>query len=151
MITRRDLIVAGIAAGLTLGVVAVAHPDKTLLPSRAFDWNAAQVLPQKYGARRNLFDSPTATLDNLECHVTTLNPGESPHAAHQHPEEELMFVKEGTIEVLVNGELKRVGPGSVIFQASNQLHSIKNVGQTQATYHVLKWVSPGMGKPKSDD
>ena len=35
--------------------------------------------------------------------------------------------------------------GSVIFQASNQLHSIKNVGQTQATYHVLKWVSPGSG------
>ena len=151
MITRRDLFIAAIAVCFTLGVVAVARPDKSLMPSKAFDWNAAQVLPQKYGVRRNLFDSPTATLDNLECHVTTLNPGESPHAAHQHPEEELMFVKEGTIEVLVNGELKRVGPGSVIFQASNQLHSIKNVGTTQATYHVLKWVSPGMGKPKNDD
>src|SRR5262249_303839 len=106
MITRRDLIVALVAACSTLCFVALAHPDKPLLPSTAFDWNAAQVLPQKYGARRNLFDGPTATLDNLECHVTTLNPGESPHAAHKHPEEEMMFVKEGTIEVLVNGELK---------------------------------------------
>lgn len=149
MITRRDLLVAAITVGSTLGVVALAHSDKPLLPSTAFDWNAVQVLPQKYGARRNLFDSPTATLANLECHVTTLNPGETPHAAHRHPEEELMFVKEGTIEVLVNGELKRVGSGSVIFQTSNQLHSIKNVGSTPATYHVLKWVSPGMQKPAS--
>ena len=145
MITRRDLLVAAIAMGSTLGAVALARSDKPLMPSTAFDWNSVQVLPQKYGARRNFFDSPTATLANLECHVTTINPGESPHAAHKHPEEELMFVKEGTIEVLVNGALKRVGPGSVIFQASNQLHSIKNVGQTQATYHVLKWVSPGSG------
>jgi hypothetical protein len=34
----------------------------------------------------------------------------------------------------------------VVFQASNQFHSIRNVGQTQATYHVFKWVSPDMSK-----
>ncbi len=147
MFYRGDVVVAVIAVLVTLGAVTLGQ-DKKLMPSTAFDWNATQVLPQKYGARRNLFDSPTATLNNLECHVTTLNPGESPHAAHQHPEEELMIVKEGTIEVMVNGELKRVGPGSVVFQASNQLHSIRNVGQTQATYHVLKWISPGMSQPK---
>ena len=48
------------------------------------------------------------------------------------------------MESLVNGELKVVGPGSVIFQAANQVHSIKNVGTTPATYHVIKWNSPGM-------
>ena len=50
---------------------------------------------------------------------------------------------------MVNGQIKRVGPGSVIFQASNQMHSIRNVGQTEATYHVIKWNSPGMLKAKS--
>jgi quercetin dioxygenase-like cupin family protein len=53
-------------------------------------------------------------------------------------------VRCGTVESLVNGQLKRVGPGSVIFQAANQLHSIKNVGDGPATYHVVKWNSPGM-------
>jgi hypothetical protein len=32
-----------------------------------------------------------------------------------------------------------VGPGSIIFQASNQLHNIKNVGDVPATYHVINW------------
>ena len=42
---------------------------------------------------------PTATLDELEIHITTLNKGETPHAPHQHPDEELVIVKEGTVEV----------------------------------------------------
>ena len=55
-----------------------------------------------------------------------------------------MIVKEGTVESLVNGELKRVGPGSIIFQAANQMHGLRNVGDGPATYHVIKWNSPGM-------
>ena len=80
--------------------------------------------------------------------MTTLNPGESPHPPHQHPDEEVMIIKEGTVETLVNGETKRIGPGSVIFQAANQLHGIRNVGTVPATYHVIKWNSPGMLKNK---
>ena len=52
----------------------------------------------------------------------------------------------GTVESLVNGEQRRVGPGSVIFQASNQMHGIRNVGDGPATYHVIRWNSPGMLK-----
>jgi quercetin dioxygenase-like cupin family protein len=72
------------------------------------------------------------------------------HPPHQHPEEELLIIKEGTVESLVNGEWKRVGAGSVIFQASNGMHTIKNVGDTPATYHVFKWNSPGMLKAKKN-
>jgi quercetin dioxygenase-like cupin family protein len=41
----------------------------------------------------------------------------------------------------VDGQLQRVGPGSVIFNASNQLHSLRNVGNSAATYHVINWKS----------
>jgi quercetin dioxygenase-like cupin family protein len=146
MITKRDLMISVSVAFATLCVVAVAQSNRPVMNSSAFEWSTTKSDPQKYGSRRLFFHGPTATLEDLDCHVTTLNAGESPHAPHQHPEEELMVVKEGTLEVLVNGEIKRVGPGSVVFQASNQLHSIRNVGQTQATYHVFKWVSPGMSK-----
>jgi len=57
-----------------------------------------------------------------------------------------MIVKEGTLESVQNGEVKRAGPGSIIFQASNQLHGVRNVGSTPATYFVIKWYSPGMLK-----
>ena len=77
---------------------------------------------------------------------TTLNPGQSSHPPHQHPEEEIVVIREGTVEALVNGEWKRVGPGSVIFNASNVLHGLRNVGDGPATYHVLMWRSSATPK-----
>jgi XRE family transcriptional regulator, regulator of sulfur utilization len=149
MITKRDAVVALLTLSVTLSVVGLAQTDTSIMGSSIFDWNAIAVKQTKVGSTRKFFQAPTATLDELECHVTTLNPGETPHAPHKHPDEELIIIKEGTVESLVNGETKRVGPGSVIFQASNQLHSIRNVGQTPATYHVIKWNSPGMLKAKA--
>jgi XRE family transcriptional regulator, regulator of sulfur utilization len=145
-ITRRDLFVAAIAAAATLAGVAAASARGAVLSSTVFDWTAMNAQPNKTGSVRKVVQMPTATLDELEIHITTLNPGETPHPPHKHPDEELLIVKEGTVESLVNGELKRVGPGSVIFQAANQLHAIRNVGDGPATYHVIKWNSPGMLK-----
>jgi XRE family transcriptional regulator, regulator of sulfur utilization len=149
MITRRDLVIAVIAASATLTVVALARSDKALMQSSAYDWNAIEAKPTKVGARRQFFQSPTATLDELECHVTTVNPGEAPHAAHKHADEELVIVKEGILESTFNGQTRRLGPGSVIFLAANEMHGFRNAGQTPATYHVIKWSSPGMLKDKA--
>ena len=146
--TRRDLLVALIAASLTLGGVAALSAQKPVLGSRVFDWTALTATPTKTGEVRKVVQEPTATLDELEIHITTLRAGETPHPPHKHPDEELLVVKEGTVESLVNGELKRVGPGSMIFQAANQMHSIRNVGDGPATYHVIKWNSPGMLRAK---
>jgi quercetin dioxygenase-like cupin family protein len=116
------------------------------MQSTAFEWNTVAVKQTDVGSVRQFFRSPTATLDELECHVTTLNPGLQSHPPHKHVNEELVIIREGTVEVLVNGEWKKVGPGSVIFNASNQLHALKNVGTTPATYHVINWNSPGLKK-----
>jgi quercetin dioxygenase-like cupin family protein len=67
--------------------------------------------------------------------------GEASHPAHRHPEEELIFVKEGTLEVSIEGETRKAGPGSVIFYASNELHGMRNGGEVPATYYVLRWYS----------
>jgi quercetin dioxygenase-like cupin family protein len=114
--------------------------------STVFDWTKLPVHKTLKGESRRVCQAPTATLDELEIHITTLNVGEQAHPPHQHPDEELLIVKEGTVEALANGQWTRVGPGSLIFQASNQLHAIRNVGDTPATYHVIKWNSPGMLK-----
>jgi uncharacterized cupin superfamily protein len=100
------------------------------------------------GARRQLFDNATATLDRLECHITTVNAGLSPHDPHRHPDEELIVVKEGTLEVTINGQSQKAGPGSVIFYASNDLHGMRNLGDQPATYFVLRWTSPGQQGPR---
>ena len=142
MLTKRELSLVALTMvlmGVPLVIVANQRNLLATLPSAVFEWKSIKATPTKVGEKRQFLDTPTETLDNLEIHATTLNPGEFAHAAHQHPEEELMIVKEGTVEALVNGELKRVGPGSLIFQAPNRLHSIRNVGTTSAMYHVLKW------------
>jgi len=111
------------------------------------DWNQLIPAPTKTGERRELFDGPTRTFVNAEGHVTTLEPGQSPHPAHRHPDEELVIVKEGTIEVTINGRTQRAGPGSVFFYASEDLHGMRNVGTTRATYFVFRFITPASATP----
>jgi quercetin dioxygenase-like cupin family protein len=141
-ITRRDVGVALGAILVTCAVAAVAQTAPEKLGPAVFDWSKMAVKTTEVGALRDLVRQPTATLDELEMHVTTLNPGLASHPPHTHPNEELVIVREGTVEVLNGGTWKRLGPGSVIFNASNSPHALRNVGATPATYHVINWKTP---------
>jgi quercetin dioxygenase-like cupin family protein len=138
MITRRDLGVALLAAAATATAFAVVDHGQ-VLSSAVFDWNTLADKPNEVGSVRAVVNRPTATLDNLEIHITTLNPGQSPHPPHRHPNEELIILRQGTLETLSNGVWKRVGPGSIIFNGSNQLHGLRNVGTEPAVYHVINF------------
>jgi quercetin dioxygenase-like cupin family protein len=143
MISKRDILVSLITALIVCSAIAMGQSRPGLMTSSVFDWEKIPVKETPTGASRDFFKAPTATLDQLECHVTTVKPGQASHAAHAHPEEELIIVKEGLIESTQNGEVKRAGPGSIIFESSNQLHGLRNAGTTPATYFVVKWFSPG--------
>ena len=127
-------------------LAAAASAQAPVLHSASFSWEEIQAMPAPNGRSRSLFRSATATLDELEIHVTTLPPGQASHAPHTHPEEEVIIIKEGSVEVFQAGETRRVGPGAVLFMASQEPHAVKNVGDTPATYHVMQWFSPGMKK-----
>jgi quercetin dioxygenase-like cupin family protein len=144
MLTRRDIVVAALTAGLMVAFDAVVLPQTTLLRSTVYDWEAMTARKTAVGESRQIVRQPTATLAELEMHVTTLNAGQTSHAPHQHANEELIIVRDGTVETLSRGEWKRLGPGSIIFNASNESHAIRNVGKGPATYHVINWSSPGM-------
>jgi quercetin dioxygenase-like cupin family protein len=141
MITRRDVAVAAIAVLLTVCVIGRAEQNPSLQKSAVFDWNSIPAKPTESGSVRLFFKGPTATLDSLDIHVTTLEPGKAPHPPHKHLNEELVIIKEGTLEVLENGDRKRAGPGSVLFIALNQLHGIRNPGPGTVTYYVVGWIS----------
>jgi XRE family transcriptional regulator, regulator of sulfur utilization len=138
-ITRRDIMVAAVAVagGWSLAALAQGAPD--ILGPAVFDWNAMAARKTDVGELRSLVRRPTATLSELEMHITTLNPGLSSHPPHTHPNEELVIVREGMVEVLNGGTWKRLGPGSIVFNASNSPHALRNVGATPATYFVVNW------------
>lgn len=112
-------------------------PSEPML-SQVIQWDDMKVSPVDIGTYRNAFDAPTATLDKISCHVTTLNPGKEPHPAHRHPEEELLIIKEGTLEVTLNGVPTEVSAGGMVFCASNELHGWRNASESPVTYYVLK-------------
>lgn len=132
-ITRRVLTVAAISVSFAVVCMALAESaTKPMMRSSVFNWASLKVISTKVGERRSVCDAPTPTLANLEIHITTINPGEAPHPAHRHASEELMIVKEGSTNVDTTG--------SIIFEASNELHGLRNIGTNQATYFVLKFV-----------
>ncbi|MEO6246561.1 MAG: cupin domain-containing protein [Opitutaceae bacterium] len=112
----------------------------TLL-SGVHDWTKLDVTTSKVGERRSVFEGSTVTLKKLQSHITTVNVGEASHAAHRHLDEEIILVKEGTVEATINGVAQSGGPGSVFFFASNDLHGMRNVGTTRAAYHVIRIVT----------
>lgn len=118
--------------------------------SRVIEWNEVPARQSEVRTLRQFFQSPTATLDELEMHVTTLAPGTSSHPPHQHANEELVILREGTLEAYSHGVWKRIGPGSVIFNASNEWHAVRNVGDGPATYHVINWRSAPKPEQKAE-
>jgi len=133
---RRELF-AALAATAAAGDALAFADNPAVMGSKVFDWNSLIDKPNDHGSTRTVCNGPTATLENLEIHISTLNPGMSPHPPHKHPNEELIIIRQGTVETLSNGEWIRVGPGSVIFNASNVLHGFRNVGTDAAIYHVV--------------
>jgi quercetin dioxygenase-like cupin family protein len=139
MITRRDLFVAVVSISLAVAGIALAESNgKPAMHSCVFNWADLKVVPTKVGEVRGVFDAPTPALANFEGHITTLNPGEAPHAPHRHADEELMVIKEGTLAALQGDKTNIVTAGGIIFEASNELHALRNIGTNQATYYVFK-------------
>jgi quercetin dioxygenase-like cupin family protein len=120
---------------------------KPMLGSTVFRWDDLKVRITPNGERRDVANHPTSTLSVFECHITTLNPGRASHEPHRHPQEELIIVKEGTLEVHINGETQRAGPGSTFFYATNDAHAVRNVGETRATYWVVNLASAATQNP----
>jgi quercetin dioxygenase-like cupin family protein len=141
-VTRRDAWVAVGAAALTLSVSALAQAQAEELGPAVWEFEDLAPTATDVGAIRNVVRQRTATLDELEMHITTLNPGLSSHPPHQHPNEELVIIREGTVEVLSGGVWRRLGPGSIVFNATYSPHALRNVGPGPATYHVINWRTP---------
>src|SRR5450756_825564 len=76
---------------------APAKPDK--LTSAVYDWEKMKPGAVTNGVRRALFDGPTATVDKLHCHITTLNPGEVSSEPHLHLQEEVIVIKLSLIHI----------------------------------------------------
>ena len=142
-ITRRDLCFL-VPAALFPAVMRPegAAAQEGSMPSAMYPFEKLPIRTPKNAQIRDVLKGKLATGESLEVHETTLPPGGTPHPPHHHVHSEMWLIREGTVELTVNGTSSLLGPGSVGFVHSNDEHGIKNVGTTPATYFVVA-VGPG--------
>ena len=119
-----------------LAAAGASAEDKTLT-SKIYAFEDLPVKQSGKNRQRAVLDGLTHGGFRIEAHHTELAPGEAPHAAHHHEREEMVIVREGTLEVTISGKSRRVGPGSIVLLGSGDEHGWRNVGTTQAHYVVI--------------
>jgi len=153
-VSRRELLAAlsafvatGAALFGTEPALAQATPTKgaahnaaepVLSSSQTFAYDALHVTHSPNGgSMRHVISGVLPTGEFIEVHETTLPAGQMPHPPHRHRNSEVLFIREGQLEYLNDGKPEPVGPGGVVFTASNVMHGLKNVGTTPANYFVI--------------
>ena len=145
-ITRRELC-SLLPAALLPGAIELdaSAPQGDVLPSASYSFDKLPVHDNANGSQtRHVLNGKLATGESIEVHETMLPPGGTPHAPHRHPHSEMFLMREGTLELTVNGSSSQIGPGAVGFVRSNDLHGVKNVGSVPANYFVVA-MGPGAG------
>jgi mannose-6-phosphate isomerase-like protein (cupin superfamily) len=92
------------------------------------------------------FRGTTPILEFMNCHMTVLSPGQSPHPPHTHVEEELLIVLDGEADIVlsedpsdVRARVERLRAGSLVFHPAYQHHTIRNSHTAPVTYLMFKW------------
>jgi quercetin dioxygenase-like cupin family protein len=106
--------------------------------SHLFRFNEMKVKEHPTGGwSRSVIRGTLPTGEFVEVHQSMLPPGKMPHPAHRHRNTEFMLIREGKLEYICDGPSQTVGPGDVLYAASEQLHGLKNIGETNAAYFVV--------------
>jgi len=130
--SRRTLatLLPAIAAALRAG-------DDKHLPSKFYLFSDLPSKTTPASTSHAVLDGETHAGFPIEIHITELDAGQSPHAPHRHVHEEVMFLQAGLLDATVNGETRRLNPGSVFYVDSNDLHGLYNPGPGRAEYIVV--------------
>jgi quercetin dioxygenase-like cupin family protein len=125
-----------------------AVPGK--LASAVIDCNQKPSTPTPQGSRIVCVNSPTLTFLALESHITTLNPGQQTQANIVDPNDEIVVIKSGQVEVTVNGIASRMNEGSLLYWAPNDKRTLRNIGTTPTSYQVIRVTSAKSPKPAAN-
>ena len=92
----------------------------------------------------HLFDGATANLENLSCHYSVLGGGRCPHPPHEHDDEELLLVLDGSCEIVVLDDDERelihhAQRGFVSYYPMGARHTLRANPGTDVTYLMFKW------------
>ena len=136
MENRRQFLLAA-AAAMAGGAAAPAFAK--LADGVSGPATAKETHEYPFGVHKIFVQGPTDMLRFMESGSLALEPGMEPHPPHRHPEEEFLLVAEGEGEISVEGEITKVGPGSLMYTGGDRLHGILNTGAKPLLFYYFKW------------
>jgi radical SAM protein with 4Fe4S-binding SPASM domain len=96
-----------------------------------------------------VFLAPTQSTTLLGCHASALAREHCPHPPHAHPEEEILLLLSGELELIFPDEKNylhttrnRIAPLQLLFYPAGLAHTLKTLGAEPANYLMLKWKNP---------
>lgn len=131
--SRRDLSVLLPA----LAVAGASNARGAVVPSTRSAFEDMKANKSGDNVLRPVLKGETHENLPIEVHLTELPPGGAPHPPHHHVHEEMILIKDGTMEVTISGKSSKLGPGSVAYVASGEEHGWRNVGTTRALYFII--------------
>jgi quercetin dioxygenase-like cupin family protein len=127
-------------------VSAAGTPSSTgqdMSVSKVFRFDEMPVQNHSNGGwGRAVMHGTLPTGEYVEVHETMLPPGQMPHPPHKHRNTEFVLIREGHVEFLNEGKAEPMGPGDVVYTASERMHGMKNTGDTPALYFVVSVSHP---------
>ena len=106
--SRRDLgLLLPVLAASAASAQSTADSSLEKLPrlgTKAYLFTELPETTNGQNKQRRLFTGKTHTGFKLESHESDIAPGQVNHAPHQHLREEMMLVREGTMELTISGK-----------------------------------------------
>jgi quercetin dioxygenase-like cupin family protein len=138
-LTRRDMCIllpALMAAGTSLSAESDASNNATL---KSAIYNLKDLKPETSEGHAYIpvFEGTTSNGQHMTLHESFLGPGGTVHGAYSHPGDEMFLVREGTLEVEMEGKHSQVAAGGIAYVASNTVYSIRNSSKEWTRYFVF--------------
>jgi mannose-6-phosphate isomerase-like protein (cupin superfamily) len=136
---RLAAILGLLSTGAVLAVTAaraVAPPPAYTLQNAVKAFSMDGIEKTKVGYQYWFFDKQFAQGRTIKLSV--VGPHLASHPPHQHEGHEFFFVLKGNAEFFLDGKTRVVGAQTGMYAAPQSLHGIKNVGDGELEYLVIK-------------
>ena len=138
-LTRRDICIllpALMATTTSFAAEGDAGKNETL-KSAIYNLKDLKVEKSKDRDYIPVFEGSTSNGQHMTLHESAVGPGGVIHAMYTHPGDEMFLVREGTLEVEMEGKRSQVGPGGIAYVASNTPYAIRNTSNEWTRYFVF--------------
>ena len=129
--------IPAITLALFLAAASVAIGDPTYsIDNVVNSFDEEHIQPTAVGYQYWFADKAFA--DGKTLKLSVVKPHSATHEPHTHEEDEFFFVLEGTAEFHLDGETATGGPMTSFYCPTGSKHGIRNIGDTELKYLVIK-------------